>query len=314
MTQAHQIILPAVSLEEAEKLAVAIDQLTNVDALAVTISEVDEGRRLWETAAYFTTEAEASEALALLGVAGDIRMIPDLDWVSKSLAGLSPVKAGRFFLHGSHDRSARRYGGISLEIDAGTAFGTGHHPTTAGCLLALHDILKLRRPQCVLDLGCGTGVLAIAAAKAVKRGVLATDIDPEAANVTRRNASLNAVGPLVQPIAASGIHNRTIHLRAPYDVIFANILARPLTLLAQGLTGLLMPGGVVILSGLTRDQIQWVSASYRSRGLTTHKRVIIGNWATLVFTKPGKAKRPDRFRAGRSISRVQAPGWKTDGL
>ena len=196
-----------------------------------------------------------------------ITAVPNHDWVRQSLEGLPPVTAGRFFLHGSHDRCRRRAGGISLEIDAGTAFGTGHHGTTEGCLMALDHIIKKRRPRRILDVGCGTGVLAIAAARATRAKALASDIDPEAVRVTRHNARTNGVSPAIAAITAAGLNHPRLVATAPYDLIFANILARPLVSLAQGLSLILASGGALVLSGLTLDQCRWILAAYRNRGL-----------------------------------------------
>lgn len=255
MTTARVILtVPALGLAAAEDMANQIENDFRIEPLAVTINETDEAKNLWETVAYFATDEDAEEARRLLQVPdGIISTLPDTDWVRHSLEGLAPVVAGRFFLHGSHDRERRRHGGVPFEIDAGTAFGTGHHGTTAGCLLALDAVLKQRRPQHILDLGCGTGVLAIAAALAAKRKTLATDIDPEAVRVTRLNAALNGVAPLLNGVTAPGLKHTRIAHGAPYDLIFANILARPLISLAQGLASILAPGGNLILSGLTRD-------------------------------------------------------------
>jgi ribosomal protein L11 methyltransferase len=199
---------------------------------------------------------------------------------------------------------------MPFEIDAGTAFGTGHHGTTAGCLLALDAILKRRRPERILDLGCGTGVLAIAAALAAKRKTLATDIDPEAVRVTHLNAKLNGVAPLLNGVTAPGLKHTRIAHGAPYDLIFANILARPLISLAHGLKAILAPGGTLILSGLTRDQIRWVSAAYRNRGLIPSQTLLLGNWATLVFSNPAKQNRPKSLRFGRLVSGAVGKGWE----
>ncbi len=312
MTTARVILtIPAKSLAAAEEMANRFESDFRIEPLAVTINETDEVKKLWETVGYFATDSEAVEARRLLQVpSGIIAELPDKDWVKHSLEGLAPVVAGRFFLHGSHDRERRRHGGVPFEIDAGTAFGTGHHGTTAGCLLALDAILKRRRPQRILDLGCGTGVLAIAAALSAKRKTLATDIDPEAVRVTQSNAKLNGVTPLLNGVTAPGLKHTRIAHGAPYDLVFANILARPLISLAQGLKSILAPGGTLILSGLTRDQIRWVSAAYRNRGLVPAQTLLLGNWATIVFGNTAKQNRPERKRFGRIVSGAVGKGWE----
>jgi ribosomal protein L11 methyltransferase len=243
-----------------------------------------------------------------------IAPLPQRDWVRQSLEGLAPVAAGRFFLHGAHDRARRRAGGLSLEIDAGTAFGTGHHGTTEGCLVALDRLLKRRTPRRILDVGCGTGVLAIAAARATLRPALASDIDPEAVRVTLENARLNGVKPRIRSVVAAGLGHPVIAAGAPYDLIFANILARPLVALATGLARVLAPGGHLILSGLTLDQSRWIEATYRARGLALAARIRRGNWVSLVLTRPKRKKRP----GGRTPGRFHVPGpkgagWELDG-
>ncbi len=283
--------------------------------LAVTLNETDEDLKIWNVVAYFAEEAEAESAAGRLSalpgrVKGSIAPLPDVDWVRRSLEGLAPVVAGRFFLYGSHDRARRRDGGIALEIDAGTAFGTGHHGTTSGCLLALDDVLKRRLPRRILDVGCGTGVLALAAAKALRRAVTASDIDPEAVNVTLANARINGATNLVAGLTAAGLRHRRIAEKAPYDLIFANILARPLIALAGDLSLSLAVGGALILSGLTRDQEQAVRAAYRNRGLVPRPPIRIGNWSTLVFERAGKTKRPRRNRHGRLVGTTVGGGWE----
>ena len=312
MTTARVILtVPALNLAAAEDMANQFENDFRIEPLAVTINETDEAKNLWETVAYFATGADAEEARRLLQVpSGIISTLPDTDWVKHSLEGLAPVVAGRFFLHGSHDRERRRHGGVPFEIDAGTAFGTGHHGTTAGCLLALDSILKRRRPERILDLGCGTGVLAIAAALAAKRKTLAIDIDPEAVRVTQLNAKLNGVSPLLNGVTAPGLKHTRIAHGAPYDLIFANILARPLISLAHGLTSILAPGGNLILSGLTRDQVRWVLAAYRNRGLIPIQTLFLGNWATLTLAN--KRKRPKQIRFGRLVSNAVGTGWQSD--
>jgi ribosomal protein L11 methyltransferase len=314
MTQARFILsLPAQSLEAAQALADRIDEHLLIDALAVTVNETDEARALWNTVAYFGDMESAEAANGILGIAGAaVEVLPDEDWVRKSLEGLPPVAAGRFYLHGSHDRPRRRSGGLSFEIDAGTAFGTGHHGTTAGCLVILDRLLKHTQPQHIFDLGCGTGVLAIAAAKACAVKVLATDIDAEAVRVTQLNARLNGLHPRLQAVTAPGLHHPVIRQAGPFDLIFANILARPLVSLAQGLSNLLLPGGTLVLSGLTHDQLRWVSAAYKTRGLVPTQIVRMENWIALSLTRRGQnAKRPKQgFR--RSQNYTKAPGWERD--
>jgi ribosomal protein L11 methyltransferase len=298
-------------------LADAIDEHIAIDALAVTVNETDEARALWNAAAYFPDEESATAARTLMGRDAEITPVPQVDWVRKSLEGLAPVTAGRFFLHGSHDRARRRAGGQSFEIDAGTAFGTGHHGTTAGCLLALDDILKRHTPRRIFDLGCGTGVLAIAAARATRRPVLATDIDPEAVRVTIANARLNALGPLTRAHTAAGLHHPVIRQSAPYDSGLrqhprppaGGAGARPLRPHA--------PGGHLILSGLTREQLRWIKACYQTRGLIHARTIFMGNWVALVMKRTGiNAKRPGHGKPGRlqitSASPARAPGWEVD--
>jgi ribosomal protein L11 methyltransferase len=296
------------SHQAAHDFAEAIEADFQLDALAVTINETDETLALWETVAWFADEAEAEDARQHLNhPEAIIAPVPDVDWVRRSLEGLAPVTAGRFFLHGSHDRHVRRAGGHSFEIDAGTAFGTGHHGTTAGCLSALDDILKRHRPKRILDLGCGTGVLAIAAAQALKTRALATDIDSEAVRVTVHNAELNGVRPLITAATAAGLHHHVIGNSAPYDLIFANILARPLASLAQGLSNILAPGGHLILSGLTFDQLRWIRACYTNRGLVPTKTIRNLNWIALVMHKQ---KRPEREVSGRFSPGSRGAGWE----
>ena len=263
------------SLPEASELSVRMEEDWRLQSSAITISEIAD--EVWTVIAYFADRSLAATASS--HYPGTIAALPDADWVRLSLQGLPPVQAGRFYLHGSHD--AGRSGGISLEIDAGTAFGTGHHGTTEGCLLALDQTLKARKPHRILDLGCGTGVLAIAAARATGYQVLASDIDPEAVRVARLNARRN--GARLQAVTAAGLNSSVISGR--FDLIFANILARPLVMLAQGLTNKLRPRGVLILSGLTHGQAAWVFAAYRNRGLVLNRRIRRGAWTTLVLVR-----------------------------
>ena len=310
MTEArYTLTCPSQALNKAQALADAIDEHIAIDALAITVNETDEKLALWNTLVYFADEDSARDAARVLSLSGyEIAPVPDVDWVRKSLEGLPPVTAGRFYLHGSHDRDKRRGGGISLEIDAATAFGTGHHGTTAGCLILLDHILKNRTPRNIFDLGCGTGVLAIAAAAATKQRVLATDIDVEAVRVTIDNARLNGLGPNIRGVTAAGLHHSAIRASAPYDLVFANILARPLVQLAHGISHLLAPGGIVILSGLTVDQKRWVEASYRARGLRPLWHVQTENWIAMAMQKGGSGRYPVKPSHANTAGR----GWELD--
>ena len=281
-----------------------------IDAMAISINETDEAKAIWETVAWFSTRSEAEAAREVIGIeTAAIAEVENRDWVSESLAGLAPVSAGRFFLHGSHDRNLRSTGGIAMEIDAGTAFGTGHHGTTKGCLLAFDTLLKRTRPARVFDLGTGTGVLALAAAKALRRKVLASDIDAEAARVTALNARHNGLGPLVTAVTAAGLHAPAIHAHAPFDLIFANILAKPLERLATGIATLLAPGGHVILSGLTRDQERWILACYRTRGLVLVQALRLDNWVVLVMQRKSAQQKTRKKYASRVKSAVRGSGY-----
>ncbi len=282
--------------EAALALADQIDE--NHATLAVSVNETDERNAVWETIAYVETTGECGDLQAVYAHLNPIvAALPDENWVEKSLRGLAPVTAGRFFLYGSHDRAKRRAGGVSLEIDAGTAFGTGHHATTTGCLLALDHILKHSRPKNIFDLGCGTGVLAIAAQKVARSAVLATDIDVEATRVTYSNQKTNSISPRLRTLAAAGLLRPEIPALAPFDLIFANILARPLERLASGIANLLAPGGRVVLSGITTDQKRWIVARYRNQGLVFERAYMLNGWAALVMRRgrPSGPKRPCRY-------------------
>jgi ribosomal protein L11 methyltransferase len=270
------------SRAEAEAISETLLDAIEPEPQAVSLVEADEMRDLWQVEAYYedAPSPEALERLRLDPADISIEPLPDTDWVAQSLEGLAPVRAGRFLVHGSHD-SQLPPGGVRLEITAGTAFGTGHHETTRGCLLAADWWLKRHRPRRILDMGSGTGVLAIAAAKVSRARALAVDIDPEAVRVTRDNARLNGTCDLVRAALALPVADR------PYDLIFANILAGPLVELAGELASRLERGGALILSGLMAGQERQVAAAYRNRDLRLERRLRLGNWSILVFTRPG---------------------------
>jgi ribosomal protein L11 methyltransferase len=217
---------------------------------------------------------------------------PKRDWVANALAGLSPVRAGRFLVHGAHDRARVRACDIGIEIEAALAFGTGHHGTTRGCLLMLERVLRRRRPRRILDVGCGTGVLAIAAAKALRTRVALSDIDPIAAAIARENARLNGAGAWAHPIVSRGVERRELRAGAPYDLVFANILAKPLRGLAPSLGALIAPQGEAILSGLLGPDVPGVLSAWRAQGLFLVGRIDLEGWASLLLRRGGTARYP----------------------
>jgi ribosomal protein L11 methyltransferase len=205
------------------------------------------------------------------------------DWVKASLENLVPVPAGRFVVHGAHDRARVPANKLNIEIEAALAFGTGHHGTTRGCLLLLDHLLGAHRPQRVLDLGTGTGVLAIAAAKALRRTVLASDIDTPSVRLARENARLNATGNFVHVIRAAGFAAPEFAALGPFDLVLANILANPLRQLAQPMSRHLAPGALVVLSGMLTAQAGGVIAAYRARRLVPLRHLTIDGWSSLLL-------------------------------
>ncbi|WP_342641954.1 50S ribosomal protein L11 methyltransferase [Rhodoligotrophos ferricapiens] len=276
------LTINALTFDDADRIA---DELAFIEPEPVSISIVEEAdERSWRVEAQFSEPPPIAELDLLAGMDWRLAPLIERDWVRESLIGLAPVRAGRFFIHGAHDRGAAPPGAIDIEIEASLAFGTGHHGTTRGCLLALDDLLKREIPWPVLDLGCGSGVLALAYARATHRRVLATDIDPVAIEQTRANARKNKAGPWVIAHTASGVAHQIIRSQAPYRLIMANILARPLEALAPALARLLKPGGHIILSGLTIDQEARVLAAYRAQALHLSRRIRLEGWSTLMLT------------------------------
>lgn len=256
--------------------------------LPIAVLEIDEAEDIQELSVYCESEADAiapraEQTLRSLGIAGDFEReaLPDIDWVTKSLEGLKPVRAGRFLVHGSHDRDKRRIGDIAIEIEAGLAFGTGHHGTTAGCLDMIGQVVRREHPRNALDLGTGSAVLAIGLARLAHIPVLATDIDPVATRVADENAKLNGVSAYISARTAPGFHHPAFAANAPFDLIVANILARPLMKLAPRMARFVTRGGSIILSGILERQRDAVVSAYvgqRFRHVATQRRE---GWVTI---------------------------------
>ena len=284
--QALQIIARGPRIE-AEAAAAAIDADPRLEDATYSILEEDEARGVWRIDAYPTSDDEADAFTnTLRGFAGlkvAREALADADWLAMALSGLPPVRAGRFFIYGVHDRGRAPPNTVNLRIEAGAAFGTGHHGTTVGCLLAYDRLLKANRFARVLDVGAGTGVLAIAAARTGSAKAVGTDIDRVSVRISRENARVNAVN--VRFVHASGLGHRAVRADAPYDLVFANILARPLVSLAQDIKGALRPGGIAVLSGLLRTQERYVRAAYLARGLRLDFALRRDAWATLVLRR-----------------------------
>jgi ribosomal protein L11 methyltransferase len=281
---------------EGADAAIAVASVLDAVAGAVAAFETRPGdggaAALWRVEAYpqapvLDPDLEVRLALAAAGAGGRLlsvweERLPERDWLSENRRAFPPLRIGRFFVHGSHWRGRAPPGTIEIEIDAATAFGTGEHPSTRGCLLALDALARRRRYARPLDIGTGSGILAIAAAKGLHRRVLASDIDCGAVRVARHHARRNGLGGRVQFVCATGYRSRAVR-RDRYDLVLANILARPLASMARDLRGALLPGGVAVLAGLLRRQEPLVLAAHRAQGLMLERRVSIEGWSTLIL-------------------------------
>jgi len=273
---------------DATRASDALEREFEDEGLPIAVLEIDEAVDIQELSVYCESEPDAiasraEQTLRTLGIAGDFEReaLPDIDWVTKSLEGLKPVRAGRFLVHGSHDRDKRRIGDIAIEIEAGLAFGTGHHGTTAGCLEMIDRVVRREHPRNALDLGTGSAVLAIGVAKLAHIPVLATDIDPVATQVAAENARLNGIAAYIATRTAPGFHHPAFAANAPFDLIVANILARPLMKLAPQMARFVTPGGSIILSGILERQRDAVVSAYvgqRFRHVSTLRRE---GWVTI---------------------------------
>ncbi|TXJ34777.1 MAG: 50S ribosomal protein L11 methyltransferase [Afipia sp.] len=275
----------------ASRIVDAITESYPSHDLAIAAFEAPGGR--WDITMHFGEPPDEDFIRSLVtDAAGEVAAssivfgtVETKDWVKASLADLVPVSAGRFIVHGSHDRDRVPPNKLGIEIEAALAFGTGHHGTTRGCLLLLDHVLNQRTPKRVLDLGSGTGVLAIAAAKALRRRVLATDIDFRSVIVASENAHLNGVGTLVEAVHATGFHAPDFAANGPFGLVMANILANPLRRLAPDMAKHLAPHAFVILSGLLPHQANSVVAAYRGAGLKLLKRIQIDGWSSLLMQR-----------------------------
>lgn len=236
--------------------------------------------------------AALAEALAgYLGVAREslpriaVERLADVDWLALNRAQFPPVAAGRFFVHGSHFTGIPPKGALALCLDAGPAFGSGTHETTKGCLLAIDELLAAAPPRNALDVGCGSGILALAIARAAGITVIASDIDPIAAATTQENAAANGLAERIVALAGEGVAGEGVRRNAPYDLIVANILAEPLIALAPEIAGLLAPRGHLVLSGLLTAQQEMVLAAYRAAGLTPGRIIVLGDWSTMTLSR-----------------------------
>lgn len=267
-------------------LFAALEAEFEEDGLPLACVELDEADGSVEISIYAETagaDAVERRIRALAGAGPEIGRedLSDIDWVTRSLQGLQPVRAGRFLIHGAHDRDRRRIGDIAIEIEAGLAFGTGHHGTTAGCLYMLSSVARRERPRNALDLGTGSAVLAIALARLARIPVLATDIDPVAVAVAAQNARHNGVSSLVETTTAAGFDDPVFARRGPFDLIVANILARPLMKLAPRMAAHLSPGGSLVLSGILERQRDAVVAAYAGQQFRHVRTLRREGWVTI---------------------------------
>lgn len=276
-------------MELAQVIAARLEDAEEPAAAAVTL--FDHGDSRSQVSAYYTKKPARPRLLELLrdtGAAGlddlSIEPIPDRNWVAEAESLRPPVRAGRFLVHGSHDRRRVARGRHAIEIDASLAFGTAHHPTTKGCLLALDKLLKARRPKVVLDAGTGSGILAIAAAKALRAAVLASDNDPVAVAIAAGNAKKNGVAARLRVVRSEGLAHA--HLRGrKADLLFANLLLRPLLELAPDFARALRPGGTAVLSGILSSQSPKVEARYRASGFVLESRIVLDGWTTVIMSR-----------------------------
>jgi ribosomal protein L11 methyltransferase len=300
LTETSTLARLVADADTARRLSDGLMEVFDTSETAVaTFEESGELDGFWAVEIYFERPPDHDTVRTLLrDLAGDaagqrvtFATVPARDWVAQSLAGLAPVAAGRFVIHGAHDRRRIAPNRTAVEIEAALAFGTGHHGTTRGCLLALDRILQRRIPRRILDVGCGTGVLSIAAGLATRQRVQAGDIDPLSVRVARDNVHLNCADAFVRVIRANGIADSRMRADAPYDLVFANILLAPVTQLATAIHQVTAPGAHAVISGLLSSQSKAALAAYRARGFVLERRIVLDGWVTLVLARPALERR-----------------------
>lgn len=262
----------------------------------VAVSSFGDDHTEWRVEGYMDREPDEvtlNEALAITAAVFDIpspalkvEFLTPRDWLADNLSSFEPIHVAGFFIYPSHYEGAHPPTATSLQIDAGTAFGSGTHPTTATCLIAMAALAKHKNVNRILDLGCGSGILAFAAASLWPARIIATDIDPEAVRVATQNANINHLGHKITTICSNGFRHQMIRRNAPFDMIVANVLARPLMSMSRDVVAALLPGGYVILSGLMIRDAPWVVAKYGARGLVLNDQWSQDGWTTLMMRKP----------------------------
>lgn len=294
----HAVPLETVFVEVPEAAVEAYEAALSTVCATVGFFFANEARGIWRVEGVRDAgadEARLQDALALAALVSGMpatlgREATEAEgWLRRTWEAFPEQRVGRrFTLRGTHQAAGAAPGRIVITLDAGLAFGSGEHGSTRGCLRAL-EVVARRRPRRILDLGTGSGILAIAAARLLRRPVLATDIEPWSIRVAGQNATLNGVGKLVRPVLGNGWHGRAVKSAKSYDLVLANILARPLCQMARGLAHRLAPGGTAILAGLLANQARMVLAAHRRQGLRLEASWREGNWVTLVVRKPGRA-------------------------
>ncbi|MEM7619736.1 MAG: 50S ribosomal protein L11 methyltransferase [Pseudomonadota bacterium] len=288
----HQVMLSNVFEEILQAQAVGLAKLPDLD---ISKNEAPHPKRPWKLEAYFEYPPNINDIKGILvDIFGsqlpcttpDVEKLADEDWVAKVQSHLCPVHVGRFIIHGSHDSCSLRGRPYAIEIEAGQAFGTAHHGTTQGCLHALEIVLK-KQPLCnILDLGTGSGILAIAAAKMQPHAnITASDIDPIAIRVAQENFRINSVSHLITPCCAEGLNAAALRNKRPFDMVIANILAKPLQQIAYNVSQALCVSGTLILSGILKEQAQSVCAKYCNVGFVLQRSIFKEGWVTLILQK-----------------------------